>query len=50
MFALRRLAQITTSIEKAQASCLGASKLLLAIGDLDDVVSIGDLLLLGSSV
>ena len=35
------------SIEKAQASCLGTSKLLLVIGGLDVVVgSIGDLLLL----
>ena len=39
------------SIEKAQASCVGTSELLLVIGDLDVVVgSIGDLLLLDSSV
>ena len=48
MFALRRLAQITTSIKKAHASYLGTSKLLLAIGGLDDVARTRDLLLLDS--
>ena len=39
------------SIEKAQASCLGTSELLMVVGDLHVVVSsIGDLLLLDSSV
>ena len=38
------------SIEKAQASCLGTSELLLVIGGLDVVVGSGDLLLLVPSV
>ena len=41
---------IDNSIEKAQASCLGTSELLLVVGDLDVVVGSGDLLLLDSSV
>ena len=39
------------SIKKAQASCLGTSELLLAVGDLHDAVAFfGDLLLLDSNV
>ena len=34
--------------QRGEASCLGTSKLLLAIGGLDDVASTGDLLLLDS--
>jgi len=42
---------IDNSIEKAQASCLGTSELLLVVRDLHVVVdSIGDLLLLDSIV
>ena len=47
-YALRRLAQTLLNDRKGEASCLGTSKLLLAIGGLDDVASTGDLLLLDS--
>ena len=60
MICLKKAITKTTTIEKAQASCLGTSKLLLVIGDLHvvegigdlhvAVVGIGDLLLLCSNV
>ena len=43
MICLKKASTKSTTIEKAQASCLGTSELLLAIGDLDVVVSTGDL-------
>ena len=48
MVALRRLAQTLLNDRKGEASYLGTSKLLLAIGVLDDVATTGDLLLLDS--
>jgi hypothetical protein len=60
MICLKKASTKSTTIEKAQASCLGTSELLLVIGDLDvvegtgdlhvAVVAIGDLLLLDASV
>ena len=50
MICLKKASTKSTTIEKAQASCLGTSELLLAIGDLDVVEGTGDLLLLGSNV
>ena len=48
MICLKKASTKSTTIEKAQASCLGISKLLLANGGLDDEASTGDLLLLDS--
>ena len=51
MICLKKASTINNnSIEKAQASCLGTSELLLVVGDLDVVVGSEDLLLLDSIV
>ena len=49
MICLKKASTKSTMIKKVQASCLGTSELLLAVGDLDVVVGTGDLLLLDSS-
>ena len=48
---LKKASTKSTTIEKAQTSCLGTSKLLLVVGELHvAMVSIRDLLLLDASV
>ena len=51
MICLKKASTNKYTYRKGEASYLGTSELLLAVGDLDVVVgSIGDLLLLNSSV